>query len=270
MILNLSKVRYGIKIINSNEQLILQTILLTGMMIIGLIFSFFLYKMDDTINAHNAGVERTLVIREVVIKDKTFSDFINDIESIEAVESVTYKSHEDDLQISILMTDYRDRSAVIQSLPEYVVSVSIFTHKIEGLFSKIKKVKFFGVFAMILLMLIYSFFYIGMFDQIAKVQFKTMKVLTILGYNVKERLKIIQLPLIFTLVFSNIVALIINTMFVSPIINTAIRNIGFLESLGVGYQNRWMDFVVITFFVIIINGIIIGCYTVLHQIYMKT
>lgn len=54
-------------------------------------------------------------------------------------------------------------------------------------------------------------------------------------------------------------------MFVSPIINTAIRNIGFLESLGVGYHNRWMDFVVITFFVIIINGIIIGCYTAFHH-----
>lgn len=269
MILNLSKVKYATKIIISREQLILQTILLTGMMIIGLILSFFICKIDETINAHNGGGERTLVIREVVIEDKTFSEFINDIESIEAVESVTYKSLEDDLQISILMTDYRERSEVIQSLPEYVVRVSIFTHKIEGLFSKIKKVKFFGVFATLLLILIYSFFYIGIFDQIAKAQFKTMKVLTILGYNVKERLKIAQLPLIFTLVFSNIVAFIINTMFVSPIINTAIRNIGFLDSLGVGYQNRWMDFAVITCLVIIINGIIIGCYTVLHQIYVE-
>lgn len=256
MILNLSKVKYAIKIMISKEQLILQTILLTGMIIIGFIFSFFIYKMDDAINAHNGGTERTLVIREVVIEDKTFSEFISDIEAIDAVECVTYKTIEEDLQISILMTDYRDRSMVIQSLPEYVVHVSIFTHKIEGFYSKITKMKILGIFAALLLMIIYTFFYIGIFDQIIKAQFKTTKVLTFLGFNVNDITKIARIPLIISFVFSNVAAKAINTVVISPILNTASRSISFLESLGVAYQDKWMDYMIISFLVILINILI--------------
>lgn len=202
---------------------------------------FFSFQMTYQLNHHDEGENRTL---DLILYDADTYDLnklMRDISEIKSVESIQHSAVFDrEINISILLKDYRLRYDTIEALPKDIKHIGIVTHKIESAIGFFKWVKLGGMFVAVMLLIILMVLIKRTLYHMVREHTATFKVIHVVGYNGYQQALLWTQSLFLSYVILLILTLGIQPLFLTLFINPIMEEISIFEAFGIKIQPNMM------------------------------